>query len=321
MFVKKLRVPIILQKSEALERRLPKNHSAIPDLKAFIKKLRSGYNGESKISYYLSQIPSKRFYIFHDLRLPYGDGYFQIDVLLLSSKAIFIVDGKNHSGKLTIDINQMTQEYQENRIVYENPISQGNRHKLLLSYFFEKYEIPTVPIESLAVICKPTTELVISPGYTEAVKKVCRLSDLLEKLDRLYQQYNRERLDQKTLEKIKKLLLKKHIPLNTNLFEKFSISKEDVKSGVQCPNCLFIPMEYKRNYWKCPVCQFFSREVLLNAMKDYFLLGNSSFTNMEIRSFLHLPSSRITTNVISLLNFPYTGTTKGRIYQLTKDFL
>jgi len=322
LFVKNLKVPIILQKAEALEIRIPQNHPSISDLKSFIKNLRSGYNGERRINYYLNQIPPQRFYIFHDLRLQYGDNaYFQIDVLLLSSKGIFMLDGKNHSGKLTIDPNQMTQEYEEKRVIYENPISQANRHNLLLSYFLEKYKIPSVPIKSLVVICKSSTELVISPGYTEATKKVCRISDLLKKLDGLYHHYNRELLDNKTLEKIKKLLLKKHTPLNTDLYEKFKILKSEVVTGVQCPMCFSFSMEYHRKIWKCPACKFVSQDAYLNAVKDYFLLGNSSFTNMELRSFLHLPSSRITTYTMSLLNFPYTGTTKGRIYHQPKDFL
>ncbi|MCM3726295.1 NERD domain-containing protein [Neobacillus cucumis] len=218
MFVKNLKVPIILQKAEVLEKRIPQNHPSISDLKSFIKNLRSGYNGERKINYYLNQLPPERFYIYHDLRLPYGENaYFQIDALLLCSRGIFMLDGKNHSGKLTIEPNQMTQEYDEKRVIFENPISQANRHKLLLSYFLEKYKIPSVPIESLVVICSTSTELVISPGYAEGTKKVCRLSDLLKNLDGLYHHYNRELLDNKTLEKIKRLLLKKHTPLNTDL--------------------------------------------------------------------------------------------------------
>ena len=322
MFVKNFKVPIILQKAEALEKRIPPNHPRISDLKSFIKNLRSGYNGERKINYYLNQIPPQRFYIFHDLRLQYGENaYFQIDALLLCSRGIFMLDGKNHSGKLTIEPNQMIQDYDGKRVIYENPISQANRHNLLLTYFLEKYKIPFVPTESLVVICRSSTELVISPGYTEAAKKVCRLSDLLKKLDGLYHRYNRELVDNKTLEKIKKLLLKKHTPLNTDLYEKFKISKTEVVTGVQCPKCLSFSMDYHRKNWQCPTCKFVSQDAYLNAVKDYFLLGNSSFTNMELRSFLHVPSSRATTYTISLLNFPYTGSTKDRIYHPPKDFL
>ena len=321
MFDKDLKLPIILIKAEALERRTAENHPCRGDLKSYIKNLRSGYNGEKTINYFLSQIPPQRFRIFHDLRLPYGDTYFQIDTLLLSTKFILMLDGKNHSGKLYIDKEQMVQEYLGTRNVFENPIIQANRHNLLLKYFLEKHKIPQIPIESLVVISKLSTEVTIDAGYTEAHRKICRASDLVNKMEEKYRYYRKEYIDNKTVEKIKKLVLKKHTPLNTNIMEKFNVSILDILTGVQCPKCFFIPMNYKRNNWICPSCHFLSPDAFINAVADYFLLINPSFTNMEIRNFLHLPSSRSATYFIFLLDFPSTGTTKGRIYHQPKDFL
>jgi hypothetical protein len=320
LFVKDLTIPLNLMKAEALEKRIPRNHPKLIDLRVFIKNLRSGYNGERKIHYYLGQIPPKRFLIFHDLRLPYGEGHFQIDVLLLSPRGILMIDGKNHSGKLTIEKNQMIQEYLDNRVVYESPIAQAQRHNLLLTYFLEKHKIPLVPIDSLVAICKSSTEVCISPGYAAAEKKVCRVSDLLGKIDVFYHQHNKNLLDNKTIEKIKKLLLKNHTPLITDIIQKFSIQRFEIITGVQCQICFQFPMKYKRKVWICPICQFISQDAFIDAIKEYFLLNPPSFTNKEIRTFLHLPSTRITTYFLSSLNFPFTGTTKGRIYYQPENF-
>jgi hypothetical protein len=308
-------------KAEALEKRMPPYHSKLIDLKLFIKNLRSGYNGERKIHYYLGQIPPKRFLIFHDLRLPYGKGYFQIDALLLSSRGILMIDGKNHSGKLTIDKNQMIQDYLSNRAIYENPITLAHRHNLLLTYFLAKHKIPPVPIDSLVAICKSSTEVCISPGYTAAQKKICRVSDLLGKIDGYYHEYNKNHLDHKTIEKIKKLLLKNHTPLITDILKKFGIQKSEIITGVQCPYCSQFSMIYKRKIWCCPTCHFISQDAYIDAIKTYFFLYSPSFTNMEIRTFLHLPSTRITAYFISSLNFPFTGATKGRIHYQPENFL
>lgn len=321
MFVKDLTVPINLLKAEALEKRIPQNHSVLPELRTFIKNLRSGYNGERKIRYYLGQIPPKRFYIFHDLRLPYGDGYFQIDALLLSPRGILMIDGKNHSGKLIIEKNQMIQEYMDKRIVYDNPIVQAHRHNLLLTYFLEKLIIPPMPIDSLVAICKSSTEICISPGYTEAEKKICRVSELLGRIDLFYHQHNTSLLDNKTIEKIKRLLLRSHTPLNIDIIKKFGIQKSEIITGVRCPNCSQLPMNYKRKTWVCPACLFISQDAHMDAIKDYFLLNHSSFTNMEVRTFLHLPSTRTTAYFLFSLNFPFTGTTKGRVYHSPPNFL
>ncbi|WP_335404841.1 nuclease-related domain-containing protein [Neobacillus drentensis] len=321
LFVKDLTIPLNLMKAEALENRMPSNHPKLNDLKLFIKTLRSGYNGERNINYYLGQIPPKRYLIFHDLRLPYGKGYFQIDVLLLSPRGILMIDGKNHSGKLTIEKNQMIQDYLGNRVIYENPIEQAHRHNLLLTYFLEKHTIPPVPIDSLIAICKSSTEVCISPEYTVAEKKVCRVSDLLRKIDGFYHQHNKNILDHKTIEKIKKLLIKDHTPLITDLLQKFAIHKTDIITGVQCPKCLQCAMKYKRKIWLCPTCQFISQDAYIDAIKAYFFLYAPSFTNMEIRTFLHLPSTRQTAYFISSLNFPFTGATKGRIYYQPDNYL
>ncbi|WHY68060.1 nuclease-related domain-containing protein [Neobacillus sp. SuZ13] len=321
MFVKDLAVPLNLLKAEALEKRMPPNHPKLIDLRLFIKNLRSGYSGEMKIRYYLGQIPSKRFYIFHDLRLPYGDGYFQIDALLISPRGILMIDGKNHSGKLTIEKNQMIQDYMDKRIVYDNPIAQAHRHNLLLKYFLEKHKIPPMPIDSLVVISKSSTELCISPGYAIAEKKICRVGELLGKIEVFYNQHNKTLLDPKNIEKIKRLLLKSHTPLITDIMQKFSLQMLEIITGVQCPNCFRFPMSYNRKIWVCPHCHFISQDAHLVAIRDYFLLIDSSFTNMEIRTFLHLPSTRITTYFLSSLCFPYTGTTKGRVYHQPQNFL
>lgn len=61
MFVKNLIKPINLVRAEVLEKRTPKNHPNLNDLQQYIKILKSGYNGERQINYYLGQIPSDRF--------------------------------------------------------------------------------------------------------------------------------------------------------------------------------------------------------------------------------------------------------------------
>lgn len=60
---------------------------------------------------------------------------------------------------------------------------------------------------------------------------------------------------------------------------------------------------------------------LSKCSKRLLFVRKSSFTNLELRLFLHLPSSRVTTYTMSLLDFPYTGTTKSRVYHPPKDFL
>lgn len=75
----------------------------------------------------------------------------------------------------------MIQDYMDKRIVYDNPIAQAHRHNLLLKYFLEKHKIPPMPIDSLVVISKSSTELCISPGYAIAEKRFAEWVNYLGK--------------------------------------------------------------------------------------------------------------------------------------------
>ncbi|MCM3764987.1 nuclease-related domain-containing protein [Neobacillus niacini] len=311
MFKKDILIPILLLQAEALEGRIPAIHPKMPEIKMKIRSLKSGYNGEKVINYYLKQIPAHKYYIFHDLRLPYGETFFQIDAMLLSKKILLMLDGKNHSGTLYIDKNQMTQVYNGNKEIYENPITQANRHIILLNYFLSQYQTLNIPMDSFVVITKSATEVVISPGYREAEQKICRAGDLLRVIQFAEKNFKRDVLN---VDYLTELLLKNHTPKETDILKMFGINKNEVQTGVQCPRCLFMPMTFNRMNWICPICQFVSKDAFLRAIDDYFLIISSTITNRELCSFLHLPSPRAATYIFSLLNLPFSGMKNHRIY-------
>ncbi|WHY88966.1 nuclease-related domain-containing protein [Neobacillus novalis] len=312
--------PTLLLQAEALERRITETHRSMRDIKLKIRILRSGYNGEKTLKYYLEQIPEHKYHIFHGLRLPTGNAFFQIDALLLSRKIILILDAKNHSGILRFEKNQLIHEYAGNREIYENPVAQVNRHKIQLRNLFEKNNIPFIPIENLVTVCKPSTEIIISTGYKEADQKVIKAFDLLNRIEELEERYSEKKISQKSVTKVINLLLSQHTPQRIDILKMFQIAKEEKITGVQCPRCLYIPMDYKRAKWICPKCFLFSTEAFINGINDYFLLNKPTFSNREIREFLHLPNSRTTTAFLHKLNYPYSGSQKGRIYHHPNAF-
>jgi hypothetical protein len=208
----------------------------------------------------------------------------------------------------------MIQEYNGSREIYENPISQAERHKILLRYWFDKFQIPSLPIEYQVVISKTSTEVTFSPDYRSAMEKVCKANDLLRKIEDYEQKNNKGRINQQTIEKLRIILVKEHTPLKLDILNMFQIIKSDIITGVRCPNCSCIPMIYILNSWICKECNFLSRNAHLNAINDYLLLINPTITSQEMRNFLHLPSSRAATYLLSLLKFPHKGTKRGRIY-------
>lgn len=212
MFDKNLSVPIPLQQAEALERKISPDHEKILEVKTNIKILKSGYNGEKELNYQVGQIPQHKYHIFHDLRLPIGEVFFQIDVLLLSPNILINLDGKNHSGKITIEKNQMIQETVDKREIYENPVSQINRHKIFLRNWMEENNLPKIFIDNLVVFTRSSSEIIVTPGYKEAENKVCKSHDLLRKIEDL-ERYNKKiHMNEQDLFNASDLLLKKHTP-------------------------------------------------------------------------------------------------------------
>ncbi|PFP24475.1 hypothetical protein COJ96_20680 [Bacillus sp. AFS073361] len=314
MIEMELAPPNFLLQVEALERRLAENHRKMPEIKSKIRILRSGYNGEKTLKYYLDQIPVHKYHIFYGLRLPIGNTYFQIDALLLSQKLIIIIDAKNHSGMLRFEKKQMIHEYADNRDIYENPVAQVNRHEILLRHSFEYDKVPQIPIANLVTICKPSTEIIINQEYEEAEQKVIRAYDLLRKVDELEEAHTGKKLNKKTVYQIINLLLSQHTPQKIDILNYFQVSEDELISGVQCPRCLNIPMDYIRSKWICPKCLLFSKDAFINGINDYFLLIKPSFTNHELRKFLNMPSSRTTASNIPKRTLSYTGIKRGRIY-------
>lgn len=166
-----------------------------------------------------------------------------------------------------------------------------------------------------------STEIKIAQGYHEAEKKICKACNLLKKIEELEKYYNKDRVDQKTIGKIKRLLLSKHTPYRSDFLGSLGINKSDILPGVCCSNCLYMPMDYKKNKWICPVCLKISKEGSSEAINDFFLLINTTITNSELREFLQLPTRRASSYQLELLNLPSTGTKKGRVYHQPKDFL
>lgn len=318
MFDKDLTKPLILQQHEALDRRLAQNHPKRPEVEEKLGSLKAGYRGEKTLNYYLSLLPPKKYHIYHDIRLPNGTTFFQVDAILLSEKMGFIIDNKNYGGTIVLDKFQLTQELNNISKVYQNPISQTHRHLILLKDFFDHYQIPIIPIENLVCFSNSYSVVKIEGGYHEAEKRVCKADNILRKISEFERYYKYDVFTQKDFGKVKRLLLSKHTPNRMDILKTYCLGPGEILTGVQCPICLHMPIQYNGRYWQCPVCQTISKDAHLQPINDYFLLIKPWITNAELRIFLHLPSPRAAAYLLSFLNLPSTGTNKGRIYHQPK---
>ncbi|MDX8345941.1 nuclease-related domain-containing protein [Rossellomorea sp. YZS02] len=318
MICKELKIPIILEKTEALSVRIVKNHPRVPLIEKDLRKRRAGYNGESTIYYHLTFLRDKRYKIFYNVRLPIFSNHFQMDFLILTPFYILIIEVKNISGMVTIDpfIKQLTRTHKGVTEGVVDPVSQVQRYKLLIHKWFITHRIKHPPIEHLVVFSNPSTTLnyTVSPAPDDPYKQIIHPQNIIDKIKELNEKRPTPTVTEKELLKMKKLILKKHEEPEIDILTAYSLSKNDILTGVRCDNCQHIPMIRVSAAWYCPKCNNSSKTAHTKAIQEYFLLINNHLTNREIRNFLHLNSRNTAYKLLKSFHLQTQGSTKSVTY-------
>jgi hypothetical protein len=139
MIIKKRTISLRIQQLEALLRRLPMHFPKRPEIEGELARYKAGFRGEQTLDYYLSYLPEKEYFIFHDIRLSDGIHYFQMDTLLLSLKYLLIIEVKNFYGTLFFDhtFHQLIRTANGNEEAYPDPILQVKTQQNKLEKWLE----------------------------------------------------------------------------------------------------------------------------------------------------------------------------------------
>jgi hypothetical protein len=316
MIIKKIEMPLTLQKSQALNRRLPQNHPKYQLIQEKMAKGLAGYKGELAVGYQLGFLPKDRYLIFHNIRLQEGEHFFQMDFLLLSKEFLITLEVKNMAGTLYFDpvFQQLIRTQNEKEEAFPDPLIQIQRHKTLMASWLKTHNYPPIPIESLIVISSPYT-LLKTPPKNESISRIILHSEALPaKIKKLELDHIKSCMDDKQWKKLSRLILKKDTPLNADILEQYDIRKNELIAGVFCPSCHALPMGRSHGTWSCPQCHFKAADCHLPALADYRLLIGETITNSEARYFLQISSLQLAGRLLS--HVQPDGKTKGRIYIL-----
>jgi ribosomal protein L37AE/L43A len=305
---------------EVLKRRLPLDHSKKNTIEQELSRRKAGLWGEREVDNKLKKIDPNKYYIFCDIRLPHGDSYFQIDTLIISKNSALIIEAKNISGTLYFDLENHL-FYRKNddgsTKVFPDPVSQARLLKQLLREWLIKHKLPLVPIEFLVVSCNPYSYFWISPTNHPYAKKICSIAGLTWEIDNLAAQYEKEIITDNDIRKISKAILKADRPLEiADILKQYNIAKSEILTGAHCPECEFLPLLYRRGKWYCQKCNKHFKDTHHLAMKDYFLLYDSTITNSQFRNFLHLNNPDVAKKMLKSMNLEMSGINKGRVYQM-----
>lgn len=317
MKVKDRTIPMKNYFNKAILGRIPPNHPKIPVIEDDIRTQEAGHKGEQTLDYYLKFLPEKDYYIFNGLRLPNGDSYFQIDSLILTSPMLLNIEAKNMNGELEFDEQngQLIQKNENKQKGYENPLLQAKFQVRQLKEFLRKHHYPEIPIEYL-VMMSNSNAILKTAQNSEARERVCRGRGVVYRVEEISKRYQEEILDRNQLRKLCRFLLKMHTEPSYDIEKIYRIPRSELLTGVHCPSCKYLGMTYSRGSWLCPKCGCKSRDAHLKALKDYYLLFGPSITNQQFREFLHLPSMKIASRMLTSMKLPHSGSKKQRVYQL-----
>lgn len=303
MLLKKRSKPPLIDKLEALIPRLPPTFSKMPTLEEALSKEWKGYLGERKVDFYLETL-DQQYAILQDVYLKISGRGVQIDHLIITPHAAYIIESKNFNGTLIFDttLNQFTREDRETISGYLHPISQVQLQASRISHWFEKQHISSIPIYYFVAIADPNTIIKVDGDKQYISSIVSHASNIPGKI------IEKENiLKEKTIVKLQhhqiaKMILSQCQKRNVDVLKKYSIKAADIFPGVRCPVCGHLGMTWYYGKWHCRKCGSNSKIAHLKALNDYFLLISDSITNSEAQKFLGIESRSVITRIFRASN-------------------
>ncbi|PYZ96026.1 hypothetical protein CR205_16780 [Alteribacter lacisalsi] len=322
--------PLDLLAEEALIRRLPDRHPKKADVITQHRMTVSGHKGEVNTEFHIETADIPPFYIYCNPRLPYRPAdYVQIDTLLVSRHLAIILEIKNNGGTSLYfkgDSEQLIQErwdetkeeYTEK--TYNCPVEQARRQKSKLHIWLRTNRLPPIPIEYLAVMANDKPKILFSEDFRHK-HRVVRRSHIESRLQRVLKNYPDEAITSDEQNRIDARILNDHTPFIPNLMKKYQLTINDLNKGVFCHTCPWQQLLRGPRGWRCHKCEtrFNTKDVVMYALKDYWLLLGNTVTHKTFADFLKL-EPHTATSILKKLHLPSEGRGRGKTYNLSPLF-
>lgn len=321
MIVKRLEKPLLIPKLEALLTRIVPSHEKIPFIQSDLQKNHAGYRGEKSLSFTFSFLPEKEYHILHDLRLFDGKHYFQMDVLILSTKYLLLLEVKNISGELHFDtkFNQLIRTKGGKKTAFPDPLIQIKRLKGQLQQVLKLD--PSIPIYSLIIMTNPSSIITTNSSKHPLANQILHSSYLPFQMEQISESLSHHALDIPSIKNIIKKLKKKHTPLNFSVLSKYNLERKHIQDGVICKNCSYLPMSRINANWYCPKCGFKDKNAHLHALQDYYYLYGETITNQQAKKILQIDSTSLAIRLLKSATTKSTLTGKKKTYFLSTKVL
>lgn len=320
MLIKKKRqIPSLILKLETLLKRTSIMDPKRKLLEEELSKRYAGYRGEQVMDYYLEHLPNEEGrLIFQDLRLPISEkAYFQIDNLLIAPSYFLIFEGKNITGNLFFEREQLLRTLDEKVDSYPDPILQVENQQYFLKILLGKKGVPFLPSDSFVVVTNSKSIIKPNPHYSKATQKIIRPPGIRSEIEKMAIKHQKMILDKKELERLSKVLLKLHVEEDQDILNMYQMSEKELMKGLFCEECIGFSIVRNNRTWMCSICLKIDNQALIKGLMDYRLLFGTQITNSKFRRFFGIESSHMASKMLRSLNLPSDGSYKQRSYKLS----
>lgn len=192
-----------------------------------------GKIGEGYVGKLLSRLPASEYTVFNNLLIPYGNLTSQIDHVVVSPYAVFVIETKNYKGWIYGGENSdhWTQNIWGNKYRMPNPIQQNAGHIRALQHFFKNNSISYVSIIAFS-----------GRAYLKVNAPLCNVVYYGEILD-IISKHTDVKLDSATVRQI-----------NLQLASIPKVTRKDEQQHIQKASEVVLKNRMSVSNGKCPKC-------------------------------------------------------------------
>jgi hypothetical protein len=324
---------LLLRQLIALKGRISSTHPLYEQIEIDLGKKRSGDYGENSIDYYLSQVNDDniKFKVLKDIRLPFKDFHFQIDILLLFPSYYVVLEVKHLTGTLLFDpdFQQLIQiknkvvinadnkpDVIEEKISRKDPILQVKMQYNQLNVWMKQNGIIDYQGNCMVVLSNPNAIFKAISNPKMVQEFVVRSVGLPFRMEKLIRKHKNTAMKEYDTDKIAAVINNNNIPKDRDILKEYGIHPSEILTGVRCPKCHELAMVRLIRRWECSSCGHTSRNAHIQTLIDYSILLGNSITVKEACRFLHIKNSRIARDILKSLGLHQKGISSAAIYCL-----
>lgn len=288
--------------------RLPIHHIAYVELENEKLRVEAGIIGEN---YYVDLLSNHGYSVLNDLYITQQ----QMDLVILSPHAIFVLEVKNIRGKVHFRNapRQLIRELENGEVaIFTSPFVQLDNSVRILKDQLKKHHYP-LPV--FGAVCFPFHNCIVTGDTSDFPIFVGR--DILNYIVRVSS--GEPILNSQQVNEVKKVLLQANVPLKRKLLaEKYKIDRASLKNGCRCEKCNYVGMERAHAMWVCPKCAYRSRDAHVQALFEYANIISEEITLRETMNFLILENRFIAKRLLESAGAKRIGNTRNTKYLLTR---